>query len=107
MREGGVRPLDIDTQPGRRVLAAVAKEFATSAPQILSARRDRGIVRARQALCYILRERLNWTLGEIGNFVNRDHTTVLYAVRQARFWLRHDHYFTRCLVKAAARADVL
>ena len=106
MREGGVRPSTIDSQPGRRVLAVVAEEFATSAPQILSARRDRGIILARQALCYILREKLNWTLGEIGHFVNRDHTTVLHAVRRARFWLHHDHYFTRCLVRAAARVEV-
>lgn len=37
---------------------------------------------ARQEICYHIRERLRWSYPKIGRLFNRDHASVLMAVRR-------------------------
>ena len=52
--------------------------------RIMSARRDRETAHARQELCRRLHDDHGWSLSRIGRFLDKDHTTVLHGVRQAR-----------------------
>lgn len=52
--------------------------------RILSGRRDRETAHARQELCRRLHDEQGWSLSRIGRFLDKDHTTVLHGVRQAR-----------------------
>lgn len=47
---------------------------------ILSKTRKREIVIARQLFCYITVKYFNYTLKNVGNFLNRDHSTVVHSV---------------------------
>ncbi|MTI18552.1 chromosomal replication initiator protein DnaA [Rhodobacteraceae bacterium RKSG542] len=61
----------------------VSKHYNVSKADLLSARRTRTIVRPRQIAMYLAKIMTPRSLPEIGRrFGNRDHTTVLHAVRK-------------------------
>ncbi|WP_068084647.1 chromosomal replication initiator protein DnaA [Polycladidibacter stylochi] len=61
----------------------VSKHYNVSRADLLSARRTRTIVRPRQIAMYLAKMMTPRSLPEIGRrFGNRDHTTVLHAVRK-------------------------
>lgn len=69
----------------------VAKHYNVSKQDLLSMRRTRSIVRPRQIAMYLSKEMTSRSLPEIGRrFGNRDHTTVLHAVRKIEELLKKD-----------------
>ncbi len=61
----------------------VSKHYNVSKADLLSARRTRTAVRPRQIAMYLSKQMTPRSLPEIGRrFGNRDHTTVLHAVRK-------------------------
>ena len=61
----------------------VSKHFNVTKADLLSARRTRTVVRPRQIAMYLAKALTPRSLPEIGRrFGNRDHTTVLHAVRK-------------------------
>jgi chromosomal replication initiator protein len=61
----------------------VCKQYNVSKADLLSARRTRTVVRPRQIAMYLSKMLTPRSLPEIGRrFGNRDHTTVLHAVRK-------------------------
>ena len=65
------------------VLRIVAAHFGTSVAEIVSERRDRSVLRARQTAIYLAHRHTTHSLMEIGRRVgNRDHTVVLHAIRK-------------------------
>jgi chromosomal replication initiation ATPase DnaA len=79
-RREGVRTT---TRHTTRVLQEVAREHDVTVVQILSRDRHRITVRARQDAAYALREQLGLSFPQIARILERDHTTIQYAVRQA------------------------
>lgn len=67
----------------RRVLAYVQRRTGVDSGEILGRSRLRDHVRARWRVMRILR-RMHYSLPQIGMAMNRDHTTVLYALRGGR-----------------------
>lgn len=47
---------------------------------ILSKTRKREVVIARQLFCYLTMTYYNYTLVQVGRFLNRDHSTVIHSV---------------------------
>lgn len=47
---------------------------------ILSKTKKREVVIVRQLFCYLTMTYYNYTLVQIGRFLNRDHSTVIYSV---------------------------
>ncbi len=75
---------------------AVAKHFKVSKPDLLSARRSRSVVRPRQIAMYLSKVLTSRSLPEIGRrFGNRDHTTVLHAVRKIEQLMGEDTGFAQ------------
>ncbi len=73
----GTRHVRIDD-----ILRTVAKHYAVSRADIVSKRRTRSIVRPRQIGMYLAKKMTSRSLPEIGRrFGNRDHTTVIHAIR--------------------------
>lgn len=61
----------------------VARHFGLSTEELLSKRRHRSVVRPRQVAMYLSKTHTTRSLPEIGRrFGNRDHTTVIHAVRK-------------------------
>jgi chromosomal replication initiation ATPase DnaA len=51
-------------------------------PQLTGAQRHKGVVRARWALMVALHLR-GWSTVQIGRLLGRDHTTIMYGLKQA------------------------
>ncbi len=72
------RPIRIED-----IIKIVSRHFGVSKPDILSQRRHRSVVWPRQIGMYLAKQLTARSLPEIGRrFGNRDHTTVLHAIRK-------------------------
>lgn len=95
MAEATLRDLIRSTEPRRvkieDIQRIVSKHYNVSKADLLSARRTRTIVRPRQIAMYLAKMMTPRSLPEIGRrFGNRDHTTVLHAVRKIEELARAD-----------------
>ncbi|XSG81542.1 MAG: chromosomal replication initiator protein DnaA [Methyloligella sp. ZOD6] len=82
-----VRELMRGTEPKRvridDIQRTVSKHYGVNRGDLLSGRRNRSIVRPRQIGMYLCKQLTSRSLPEIGRrFGNRDHTTVLHAIRK-------------------------
>lgn len=83
---GDIRPPTID-----QVKRAVMVAFDVTKTDLESARRSRSIAYPRQVAMFLCRRLTTRSLPQIGRyFGNRDHTTVLYAVRKLEKLLTKD-----------------
>jgi chromosomal replication initiator protein len=65
--------------------------FGVSEREILSMRRQANVVLARHVAIYLVRQMTKLSLPRIGErFADRDHTTILHAVRRVERLLRDD-----------------
>lgn len=90
-----VRDLMSSIEPKRikidDILRIVSKHFGVNRSDLLSARRNRSIVRPRQIGMYLAKSLTSRSLPEIGRrFGNRDHTTVLHAIRKVEQLMTDD-----------------
>jgi len=69
-------------RPLARVVDAVSKSTGVTVAEIMGPRRDRNIIRARFAAMAIARDYLNLSYPQIGREFNRDHTSVINAMRR-------------------------
>lgn len=67
--------------PVRRIQSAVCKTYGVSIDQLIGVERTANIVRPRQVAIYLSRTLTRCSLLDIGHRFNRDHSTVMYAVR--------------------------
>ena len=66
-----------------RAQVACAREFEVTVDEIVSSRRSKFVVEARQVAMFLARLTSPRSLPEIGlRFGHRDHTTVLYGIRK-------------------------
>ncbi|HUS98550.1 MAG TPA: chromosomal replication initiator protein DnaA [Hyphomicrobiaceae bacterium] len=85
--ENVIRDLVHGAEPRRvrieDIIKLVSRHFGVSKPDILSQRRHRSVVWPRQIGMYLSKQLTARSLPEIGRrFGNRDHTTVLHAIRK-------------------------
>ena len=66
------------------VLKAVASHYNVRTSELKGGRRLRSVARPRQIAMYICRNYLNSTFPEIGRHFNKDHSTVIAAVRKIK-----------------------
>ncbi len=82
-----IRPQDPKRVRIEDIQRIVARQYNVSRMDILSERRTAGVMRPRQVAMYLAKTLTQRSLPEIGrHFGDRDHTTVLYAVRKIE-WL--------------------
>lgn len=91
-----VRDLMRGTEPRRvridDILRTVSKHYGVNRGDLLSGRRNRSIVRPRQIGMYLAKMLTSRSLPEIGRrFGNRDHTTVLHAIRKIEQLMSDDN----------------
>ena len=77
--------IDIEavTPPGQRIMREIAEEHGFSPAQIRGPRRDRSLIRARHHAIYEVARRCpDLSLNQIGGIFRRDHTSILWAIRE-------------------------
>ena len=74
----------------------VASYFTISLNEMLSPRRSRSLVRPRQIAMYLAKKLTTQSLPDIGRqFNNRDHTTVIHAVKTIENLIINDQSFKK------------
>jgi chromosomal replication initiator protein len=64
------------------LLTAVARYFDVGVDELKGRSRNKQVVVPRQIAMYLLREDARMSTPEVGRLLNRDHTTVLHALKQ-------------------------
>jgi chromosomal replication initiator protein len=78
LQRGGDRKVTVD-----EIQKAVAEHYLLKQADLLSERRTRSVARPRQLAMYLAKNLTTRSYPDIGRrFGNRDHTTVLHAVRR-------------------------
>lgn len=62
-------------------LVFVCRRHKVAPGEVVSDKRDKPLVKARQELYYLLRKQ-GWTYPQIGRRLNRDHSSILHGVRK-------------------------
>jgi len=74
------------------IQSIVATHFNLKLPEMLSARRSRSLARPRQIAMYLAKLHTTNSLPDIGRkFSNRDHTTVIHAVKKINELIKKDN----------------
>lgn len=77
------------------VLRAVADWYDIPEEQITGHKRSRHVVRARQMVMWLLRSMADMSYPEIGEAVNKDHTSALQGVKRMQCLMREDRSWAR------------
>jgi chromosomal replication initiator protein len=78
-----------DSPSVQAIQEAVCSEFGVSRQDLLSPRRTTRVSRARHLAMYLARDLTSLSLTEIAREFNRDHSTVLHAIRAVSSRLDH------------------
>lgn len=91
-----------------RVLAIVAPLFDVTPAAILQSRRGTtDITEARHLSMYLMREVFGLNLARIGNTFDRDHSTVIHALKKVQDLRETDLAFRASATHARAAAEAL
>lgn len=63
-----------------QLVSATSFMFGVDRSDLFGSNRTARVAEARQALAWALRQ-ANWSLESIGDFLHRDHTTIIYAIK--------------------------
>jgi chromosomal replication initiator protein len=66
---------------GESIRDLIGRQFRVSIDELRSRSRKRSVAFPRQIAMYLTRKYTNISLADIGNIYNRDHSTVLYAIK--------------------------
>ncbi len=77
------------------IIQAVADFYRLTLKDLRSTRRDRAIVRPRQLAMYLTKQLTPMALPDIAKFFERDHTTVIHAVKTIEEYLKRDKQLAR------------
>ncbi len=97
--EARERLADLLVRPGERritidaIQKKISEYYKISTRDMTSKRRAREIARPRQVAMYISKELTSRSLPEIGRRFDRDHSTVIHAIKTVRTLMNRDHAF--------------
>ena len=72
------------------ILREVCGYFNVPQEKIIGLSKTKDVAMPRQIMLYLIREMTDLSLPDIGKFVKRDHTTVLYAINKIQEQLQND-----------------
>ncbi len=86
------------TNPGLKptaelILDETANFYNITPDRILGTAKTKDVVMPRQVAMYLIREMTNLSLPEIGRFMGRNHTTVLYSIEKTQEQIEKDDAF--------------
>ena len=70
------------------IITQVSKFYNIDESLIRGVQKNKGTAEARQVAMYLIRKLTNLSLPDIGKEFNRDHSTVLYAIRKVELALK-------------------
>jgi len=103
MEVGALHKMGLLNRPGaiegKHVIMATSSAFGIPVDKLLGPERPNHIAFARMAAMYVMREKLQMTLIDIGQVFNKDHGTVLHAVKRVPKLIKSNKLFSENLKK--------
>ena len=65
-----------------RIVSMAAECYGVTDHAVRSQRRTADVVAARHLAIYLIRQRIAWSFPEIGEYIGRDHSSVMHAHRK-------------------------
>lgn len=90
----------------KQVIGEIAHEHGVAPADLTGAARTATIVRPRAILIWVLRRATDWSLPRIGLVVDRDHSSVLHAIRTVDRWRSADSITAEHTDALLARARI-
>jgi chromosomal replication initiator protein len=72
------------------IISQVCKYYNVDESTLRGTLKTKGITEARQMAVYLIRQLTNLSLPDIGNVLNRDHSTILYSIRKVEVAAKSD-----------------
>lgn len=86
-----------------RIISLVCAEYRTSRPELLSPSRHAKAVRARFIVAYMARKMTRLSFWQIGKWMCRDHTTIIYAYNRMTKMIESDPGLAKEIVSLMGR----
>lgn len=86
------------------ICQAVCEHFQIPERELRGSKRHQAIVYARHVFCYIAFEYTSASKSKIGHFLNRDHTTIIHALRRIFRDHEDDLEFSQMCINIAREA---
>jgi len=86
-----------------QIMELVARHFRVDVDQLMGPERHKEIVLARQIAMYLLRNDGGFSLPQIGDFLHRDHTTVIHGVGKMEECMETDESVRRHIMALRER----
>jgi chromosomal replication initiator protein len=74
-------PVSRKSLSGEGIRELISSQFRVSIDELISRSRKRNVTFPRQVAMYLTRKYTEESLANIGGLYNRDHSTVLYAIK--------------------------
>jgi len=87
----------------RRIILAAAREFDAPPEVVCGAGRGRKDVVFRHVVVLLAHDLTSLSISAIGRALNRDHTTILHAIRSMRRRLEEDHVLALKVARVRVR----
>ena len=62
----------------------VARHYDVAFPRLFARTRQKDVALARRVAMFLIWRHCKWSYPAVGRFFNRDHSTVVYAVKKAK-----------------------
>lgn len=73
------------------IIKEVCKYYSVDEATLRGKQKQRGIAEARQMAIYLIRKMTNLSLPDIGKEFNRDHSTIIHAIRKIEMEVKKDN----------------
>ena len=77
------------------VISEICREFNVSFTKLMSRSRQEGVVVARHTCMYVLHKKLGLGVSAVGKVLNRDHSTVMYAIDSVTFQMDNSRSYKK------------
>lgn len=88
----------INIKPKRKkedIILSICSKYEVEFSELVEHKRTRHLVFIRHLIMYVLREKTDLTLLQIGQILDRDHTSVIHAIRMIENYLQTDSFGKR------------
>ncbi len=96
-------PVYSQKQQFDHIIERIATQMDLTVEAIMSEQRTQNISNARQVAMYIAKTHFHWTLEKIGAYFNKNHATVIYAIKSFQHHMTKDPQHRQTIIKTVLK----
>lgn len=87
------------------IIERIATQMDLSVEAIMSEQRTQNISNARQVAMFIAKTHFHRTLEKIGSYFNKNHATVIYAIKSFQHHMEQDPHHRQAIIMQVTRSS--